>query len=286
MSIYKLAAGGALVYLGWCLLLFFAQRYVLFPAAMAVAGEAAQPPAGFAVLRFETPAATVEGWYLPPPRSTPQRPGPVMIFAHGNAETIDTAAVDMAGVASLGLGLLAVEYPGYGRSGGRPSQASIIAAMRAAYDALAARPEVDPRRIVACGRSLGGAAACALSRERPLAALVLLSAFTRVADFTRRYLVPSFLVRDPFDNLAAVSHFKGPLLIVHGRNDAMIPFDHALRLHRAAPGSRLVAYPCDHNDCPPDWAVFWQDLNDFLQAARVTDRDLKMQTGGRRVSAI
>jgi fermentation-respiration switch protein FrsA (DUF1100 family) len=275
MSIYKLVAGGALFYLGWCLLLFFAQRFVLFPAAMAVGGDVARPTAGFAVLHLETPKATVEGWYLSPPRSSPERPGSVMIFAHGNAETIDTAAADMAGAAALGLGLLAVEYPGYGRSGGRPSQASITAAMRAAYDALAARPEVDARRIVACGRSLGGAAACALSGERPLAALVLVSSFTRVADFTRRYLVPSFLVRDPFDNLGAVSRFKGPLLIIHGRNDAMIPFDHALSLHRAAPGSRLVAYPCDHNDCPPDWGVFWRDLGEFLQAAGVTDSDLK-----------
>ena len=277
MSPYKLIAVVVASYVAWCLLLFFAQRFILFPAAMAVGGDAARPPAGFAVLHFETPKATVEGWYLPPPRSTPERPGPVMIFAHGNAETIDTAAVDMAGVASLGLGLLALEYPGYGRSGGRPSQASITAAMRAAYDALVVRPEVDARRIVACGRSLGGAAACALSRERPLAALILVSTFTRVADFTRRYLVPSFLVRDPFDNLAAVSRFKGPLLIVHGRNDAMIPFDHALSLHRAAPGSRLVAYACDHNDCPPDWNVFRRDLGEFLQAAGVTGGDLEFQ---------
>jgi fermentation-respiration switch protein FrsA (DUF1100 family) len=272
-----LVAGGALFYLGWCLLLFFAQRFILFPAAMAGGKEAARPPAGFAVLHFETPTGTVEGWYLPPPRSSPERPGPVMIFAHGNAETIDTAAADMAGAAALGLGLLAVEYPGYGRSGGRPSQAGITAAMLAAYDALTARPEVDARRIVACGRSLGGAAACVLAQKRPIAALILVSTFTRVADFTRRYLLPSFLVRDPFDNLGAVSRFKGPLLVVHGRNDAMIPFDHARRLHRAAPGSRLVAYPCDHNDCPPDWAVFWQDLKAFLAGAGVIGNDSKFQ---------
>ncbi|HDI61193.1 MAG TPA: alpha/beta hydrolase [Desulfobacteraceae bacterium] len=277
MSIYKLVAGGVVLYLAWCLLLFFAQRFMLFPAAMADGKDEARPPAGFVVLHFETPAGTVEGWYLPPPQGTPERPGPVMIFAHGNAETIDTAALDMAAAATLGLGLLAIEYPGYGRSAGRPSHSSITAAMRAAYDALAARPEVDARRVVACGRSLGGAAACALAQERPLAALILVSTFTRVADFTRRYLVPSFLVRDPFDNLAAVSRFKGPLLIVHGRSDAMIPFDHALRLHRAAPGSRLVAYACDHNDCPPDWGVFWQDLGEFLQAAGVTDNALKSQ---------
>jgi fermentation-respiration switch protein FrsA (DUF1100 family) len=277
MSMVKLIAGGASLYLAWCVLLFFAQRVILFPAAMAGGSGADHPPAGFAVLHFQTPAGKVEGWYRPPPNSAPGLPGPVMIFVHGNAETIDTATADMAGVGALGLGLLALEYPGYGRSGGKPSQASITAAMLAAYDALAVRPEVDARRIVACGRSLGGAAACVLAAQRPLAALILVSTFTRVSDFTRRYLVPSFLVRDPFDNLAVVSRFAGPLLIIHGRHDAMIPFDHARRLHHASPGSRLMAYACDHNDCPPDWAVFWRDLEEFLDAARVTGDDLTFQ---------
>ncbi len=270
MAMFKWIAGAAGVYFAWCALLYFGQRMILFPAGMAGSAGAPRPPAGFLVLHFRTPTTTVEGWYRPPPASGPDHPGPVMLFAHGNAETIDTAAADMAGASSLGLGLLAVEYPGYGRSGGTPSQASITEAMTAAYDQLVLRPEVDAGRIVACGRSLGGAAVCALAARRPLAALVLVSSFTRVADFTRRYLVPSFLVRDPFDNLAVVSGFKGPLLIVHGRNDAMIPFDHARRLHGAAPASRLVVYDCDHNDCPPDWTLFWKDLRQFLDAAGVT----------------
>jgi fermentation-respiration switch protein FrsA (DUF1100 family) len=273
----KIIVWSAGAYLAWCGLLFVAQRAILFPSGMAADSGATRPPAGFEVLHFKTPAATVEGWYLPPPGGGEERPGPVMIFTHGNAETIDTAAADMAGAVALGLGLLAVEYPGYGRSSGRPSQASISDAVQAAYDQIAARPEVDAARIVACGRSLGGAAACVLAQKRPLAAMILISSFTRVRDFTRRYLLPAFLVRDPFDNLAAVSGFRGPLLIVQGRNDAMIPFAHALRLHRAAPGSRLIAYDCDHNDCPPEWGVFWRDLGEFLNTAGVTRGEPRSQ---------
>ena len=261
--------GLAGLYAAWCAFLFLAQRAMLFPTAMAFADPDPHPPAGFEVLHFDTPAGTVEAWYHPPPGSGPGRAGPLMIFAHGNAETIDTAAPQMAACLRLGLGLLAVEYPGYGRSAGRPSETSIGAAMLAAYDRIRTRPEVDPGRIAACGRSLGGAAACLLADRRPLAALILVSSFTRVRAFTRRYLVPSFLVRDPFDNLSALNRFKGPVLIVHGTGDTVIPVAHGRALHQAAADSRLILYPCDHNDCPPDDGLFWRDVGGFLTDAGI-----------------
>ena len=80
--------------------------------------------------------------------------------------------------------------------------------------------------------------------------------------------MPRFLVSDPFDNLATVSRLDRPLLIVHGARDGLIPHAHAERLHAAAPRSRLVTYPnADHNDCPPDWEVFWRQVREFLGEA-------------------
>ena len=264
-SVWRFLIGVAGLYAIWCALLCLLQRAILFPTAVAPANRQSRPPGGFQILHFHTPAGPVESWYGPPPGAGPGRPGPLMIFAHGNAETIDTATADMAAVTGLGFGLLAVEYPGYGRSPGSPSRAAIRAAMRAAYDQIRSRPEIDPDRIVACGRSLGGAAACMLADERPLAALILVSTFTRVHDFSRRYLVPAFLLRDPFDNLSILQRIRLPVLIVHGTRDTMIPVSHARRLHQAASGSRLVLYPCDHNDCPPDWGPFWREVGDFLR---------------------
>ena len=84
-----------------------------------------------------------------------------------------------------------------------------------------------------------------------------------------RFLVPGFLVRDPFDNLAVVSGFTGPVLIIHGRHDDVISYRHALSLHRAAPNSKLITYACSHNDCPPDWGQYWKDILSFLDAARL-----------------
>lgn len=70
-------------------------------------------------------------------------------------------------------------------------------------------------------------------------------------------------MRDPFDNAAALAVFAGPVLIVHGEHDEIIPLAHARALHALAPGSRLVvAAGCGHNDCPRPWDVLRQFLLD------------------------
>jgi len=162
-----------------------------------------------------------------------------------------------------------VEYPGYGRSAGSPSQKSITQTFLAAYDALSNRKDVDPSRIILFGRSLGGGAVCALAARRPSAALILMSTFTSARAFAKRYLAPSFLVRDPFDNLAVVKNYPAPVLILHGRRDTVIPFSHGVELHRAARQGTLIAYEAGHNDCPPDWKVFWRHVRSFLRENKI-----------------
>jgi fermentation-respiration switch protein FrsA (DUF1100 family) len=94
---------------------------------------------------------------------------------------------------------------------------------------------------------------CALIGRRPIAALILEAPFTSVRPFASRYGAPGFLVRDPFDNLAQVAGFRGPLLILHGAQDDVIPPCHSQALARAAPQAELHLLPCGHNDCPRAW---------------------------------
>jgi fermentation-respiration switch protein FrsA (DUF1100 family) len=173
------------------------------------------------------------------------------------------------GVRRLGLHVMLVEYPGYGRSEGAPSEESITAAAVAAYDALSSRPDVDPARIIAFGRSVGGGPACALSRYRPLAALVLQSTFTSARPFARRFLLPGFMVRDVFDNLAAVRRFPGPILLAHGRQDDIIPFSHGLELSKAGREVKFIEFNCSHNDCPPDPDAFWRMAGEWLKQRKI-----------------
>jgi pimeloyl-ACP methyl ester carboxylesterase len=164
----------------------------------------------------------------------------------------------------LGIGVLLVEYPGYGRSQGSPTQASITEALVAAYDTLLDHPQVDPSAIVLFGRSVGGGAVAALAAQRPSAALILFSTFTDVRSFATRYGLPGWAVRDSFDTLAVVRWYPQPVLILHGRHDRTIPYAHAVTLHQAAAQGELIPLACDHNDCVTDWHRFWQERYPFL----------------------
>ena len=168
--------------------------------------------------------------------------------------------------------MLLLEYPGYGRSGGVPTQRSITEAAVRAFDRLVALPEVDPAKVIGLGRSVGGGVVCSLARERKIAALVLQSSFTRTAAFAGRFLFPKFLVRDPFDNLQVVRQFQGPVLVVHGTEDEVVPYRHGQQLSAAASRGTLVSYPCAHNDCPPSWPAFLELVVGFLRREGVLAR--------------
>jgi len=253
----RAALGSALVLAAlalalWWALLFFAQRSVVFPRG-AIPPSAADPARfGGERLWLEAGGITTEAWLLPAHAGA--KPGPLLLFAHGNGELIDHWVDAFEPARARGASALLVEYPGYGRSGGAPSEASIRAAMVAAYDWAAGQERVDRARIVGWGRSLGGGALCTLAEERQLAALVLESTFTSVRNMARRFFVPGFLVRDPFDNLSLIRRFEGPLLLLHGERDEVIAVEHAHALHAAAPRAELHLLPCGHNDCPRPWS--------------------------------
>ena len=257
------------VYAAYCALLFILQRHMLFPRHMTVAPDLKSHQNTVERIWLPLGRDRVEAWLLPAGETAAQGKRPLIIFAHGNGELIDYWASELRSFTRLGMHVLLVEYPGYGRSGGKPSQAAISQTFVGAYDRVVARPDVDPGKIILLGRSVGGGAVCALAGQRPTAALILVSSFTSVRFFARQYLAPGFLVRDPFDNLAAVSAYPNPVLVIHGRHDDIIPFKHGQALHRAARQGHLVVYDSGHNDCPPHWQRFVEDVSAFLRRFNV-----------------
>ena len=233
-------------------LLFLAQRALLYPAP-SLSGAPPRPHDARQVW-LPTAAGQVEAWYLPPLREV-SNPSPLLLFTHGNGELIDYWPDAFDQPREWGYGVLLLEYPGYGRSAGKPSEASIVAATLAAFDWAASQPEIDSARIVGYGRSLGAGAVCALLGQRPVAGLILESPFTTIRAFAIRYGAPGFLVRDPFDNVSRLRLYKGPVLILHGEHDAIIPPAHSRTLAAAAPHAELHFLPCGHNDCPRAWEL-------------------------------
>ena len=240
-------------------LLFVVQRSMLFPMPPPMPGG---PDKRAELIRVKTDGGEAVGLFLP---SSVNEPAALMMFTHGNGELADYWVDDFDVAREWGFGVLLVEYPGYGRAPGSPSEKSITEATRALFDWAVTDPRVDPERIVAWGRSLGGGAVAQLALERPVAAMILESTFTSVADFARQFVAPGFLVRDRFDTRKALASYRGPLLIMHGNRDTLVPFAHGKELAGIVPGAQFRELPCGHNDCPRDWKT----IAFFLRDAKI-----------------
>jgi fermentation-respiration switch protein FrsA (DUF1100 family) len=251
-------------------LLFALQRMLLFPRFMINTPPADPPPImGLERWWIDTAQGRVEAWFLPAEGASPFSPKPAVIFAHGNGELIDHWPEMLAPYRRLGVHVLIPEYRGYGRSTGSPSEVNIVADLSRFYQRLAGRAHVDRKRIIFHGRSIGGGVACALARRHKPRAIILMSTFTSIPALARRYLVPSFLVRDTFDNLDFVSSYDGPMLILHGNQDTLVPVGQARLLHRSAKNSTLVVYNGGHNSFP---ATAFGEIRRFLINKKIIQR--------------
>ena len=257
----------ALTYLGYVAFFFVLQRRLMYPGAYMMLGwsDLIEPFPGKERLWLNTSVGQVEAWYLPAEADSASNRSPAMILTHGNAELIDHWPTNLSRLGEVGVSLLLVEYPGYGRSEGSPTQSRIMEAVTAGYDWLVSRDDIDEKRIVAMGRSVGGGPASALTRQRSVAALILQSTFSSVGSMAwKAYRLPPFLARDPFDNRAAIAEYVGPVLIFHGRRDDIIPYEQGMALSRANDSVKLITLDCGHNDCPPSWDEFLDEIIAFL----------------------
>jgi pimeloyl-ACP methyl ester carboxylesterase len=260
--IVAIAIVGALLVAAYWTLLVFAQRSILFPRPP-VTGAPPRPAFAEQVW-LPTSFGRVEAWYLPP-IGTHDGPAPLLLFTHGNGELIDYWPEEFDPARARGIGVLLVEYPGYGRSDGSPSETAITEGVLAAYGWAQQNTRIDTSRIIPYGRSLGGGAAAIVAKARPVPALIFESAFSSVAAFASGFGAPRFLLRDRFDSVAALASFKGPVLILHGDRDDIVPPNHARVLAAASSNATVRFLPCGHNDCRRPWA----EVLAFLASVRL-----------------
>lgn len=242
----------------YVVLLLAFQRELLFPRRW-VHSTGMPVEAG---MRQVSLGSGAEAWFAVADGVTPEKPGPLVVYAHGNGEVIDRCDARMNWYRERGISVLLVEYRGYGRSPGSPSEARIVTDFVEAYDLAITFREVDERRVAFHGLSLGGGVVCSLAAQRSPAALILQSTFTSIPDVAP-WWAASVLALDRFDNLECVGGYEGPVLILHGRNDTLVPVEQAERMHAASSSSELVLYDAGHNEAPPK---VWQEIAGFLNA--------------------
>ena len=194
----------------------------------------------------------LHAFYLPAPGSRLRGSGRALLFLHGNAGNASHRLPNAGELAQLGTHVLLLDYRGYGLSEGEPEESGVYADARAGLAYLGQRSELPEGRIVVFGRSLGGAIAVDLARDRPLAGVILESTFSSAADVARGVFGPpgGWLVRDRFDSLSKIGSVRCPLLFFHGDRDEVVAFELGRRLYAAAPEPKSfeVLRGAGHND--------------------------------------
>ena len=209
----------AMIYLTQRSLMYFPERTHVTPA------EAGLPEA------TEVPLITADGvqirvWHVPP-----KADNPVILYFHGNGGALNYRVERFRQLVSAGIGLVGLEYRGYGGLGGSPSEQGLIRDAEAAYAFAVAH--YPPQQIVLWGESLGSGVAVALAAEKPVGRVILEAPFTSALAVGERrywYLPVRLLMKDQFRSDERIQKVTAPLLILHGMHDRVVPYAMGERL--------------------------------------------------------
>jgi fermentation-respiration switch protein FrsA (DUF1100 family) len=185
----------------------------------------------------------------------------VALHLHGNAGNITHRVHVAREVTAAGASILLLDYRGYGRSQGWPTEKGLYADARASYRDLLSKGW-KARQIVVHGESLGSAAAVQLASENECGGLVLEAPFSSARDVAARVLPilgPALVFG--FDSLSRIGRVRAPILVIHGDRDEVIPFDLGRKLFDAAPEPKSF------------WAVNGGHHNDILMTAGARYRE-------------
>jgi fermentation-respiration switch protein FrsA (DUF1100 family) len=236
---------------GFLMLRWFEHRCVFQPSA-AIAAEAAQlgRPAEDVFIPVDK-NGKIEAWFFPADSGSALSSRRVILICHGNAGNISHRLELCRLLLETGASVMVFDYRGYGRSPGHPSEENTCRDAQAAYQWL--RQKGFPAtNIVGYGESLGGGVLVELAMREQLGGVILQSTFTSVPDLGAQMFpwLPVRLVGTvKYDSVRKLPRLKIPLLVMHSRQDTIIPFVHAQKNFAAAVAPKtFLEIRGDHND--------------------------------------
>lgn len=192
----------------------------------------------------------IHAWYFPAVAT--EATSKTVLFCHGNAGNISGRIETAQLLLELGVNVLLIDYRGYGRSDGEPTETNVYADAQAAFDWLRQEKQLSATEIFVFGRSLGGAVAVEMGVVNECGGVIVESSFTSIVAMGKRvypYLPVSLLARYRFDSISKIAGIRSPVLVTHSPDDDMIPFEMGQQLYEAASGDRaFVRLSGGHND--------------------------------------
>lgn len=214
-----------------CLVVFLVQGRLLFKPTGPLERTPAELGLKYEDRWIETEAdERVHAWHIPHEQARAR-----VLFLHGNMGNIADRLESLGVLHQLGLEVLALDYPGYGKSSGRPSETSCYRAAEAWFEELRSMSPTLP--ILVWGRSMGGGIASKFVNTPGVQAMVLEATFTSMPDVAQEqypWLPARYLTRVMFPTRERLQRAQFPILIVHSTQDEMIPFAHGQALLAAA----------------------------------------------------
>ena len=261
-SIVKIVLGVAI---GVPLFMWFFQEQMLF-LPRSLDSRLTSRPNVEEVSIVAADGAKLHGWLV----KGDAAPTPLVIYFGGNAEEVSW----LTGVADqfAGWSLLLVNYRGYGESEGKPGEKELLGDGLVIHDYAKRRPDVNPERIVAMGRSLGSGVAVHLAAHRHLRGVILVSPYDSIVEVAKRhypFLPVSLMLRHRFDSLARAPQIEAPLLCLVASEDRIIPGKHSRALYEAWRGAKAwrEISRSDHDSIAGE-PEYWRSISDFLKALR------------------
>jgi len=249
-----IAAIALCLYVGLATMIYLGQRSLMyFPDKTSTAPAAAGLPEAEAVPLTAADGTPILAWHVPPHDGKP-----VIVYFHGNGGSLRFRVERFRRLIDAGIGLVALEYRGYGGNAGSPSEQGLIADGEAGYAFAAAH--YPPQQIVLWGESLGSGVAVALAAERPVGRVILEAPFTSALAVAERqywFLPVRLLMKDPFRSDQRIAKVTAPLLILHGLHDHIVPYALGEKLFELANKPKHIARFLDggHEDLDQNGAL-------------------------------
>jgi hypothetical protein len=248
----QLAAGLLLL----ALLLWLVQPKLLFRPFPEMVAEPSQWGMEYEDVWLTTAdGVRLHGWFIhaQPPFAEHRRQSPhTLLFLHGNAGNVSHRGASLRIFAELGLDVLIIDYRGYGRSSGRPSEIGLYQDADAAWRWLTQTRGLAAKDIIVFGRSLGGAVAAELAARVQPGAVIVESSFTDVGSMAKLHhpLLTSVVpLRYRFPTVEHLPQVRTPVLVLHSQDDGVVPYDQGRGLFAAAnEPKRFVSLVGGHNE--------------------------------------